>query len=95
MVFFHPPHNSLRRLGETVYSMDQATPSPASPVSVVPAPAAVVPAPVLVPAPTVIAPDAVSNYDQGVMSLSAAGLVVGGIVVIGLALTVSNALARR
>jgi hypothetical protein len=84
MVVFHPPHNSLRRLGETVYSMDQDTTAPASPIAVVPGPAAVTTS-----VPTV--PD----YDRSLMNLSPAGLVVGGIVVIGLALTVSNALARR
>lgn len=83
MVLFHPPHNSLRDLGRTNYSIGQDV-SPAAPVAVVPAPAAV---PMNVPA----APD----YDRSVVNLSPAGLVVGGIVLIGLALTVSTALSKR
>lgn len=85
-VVFNPPYNSLRRLGQTDFSSAPA-PAPATPVAVVPAPAAVAPAPASAPGGI--------NYDKGVVSLSPAGLIVGGVVAVGLALAVANAFSKR
>jgi hypothetical protein len=82
-VVFNPPYNSLSRLGQTDFS-SAPVPAPAVPVAVVPAPAAVAPAPA-----------SGINYDKGVVSLSPAGLIVGGVVVVGLALTVASAFSKR
>ncbi len=76
MVVFHPPYNSLRRLGQEAV--------------VVPAP---VSAPVVVTAP---APDIIqTNYDKPLVTLSPAGIVIGGLVLIGLAFSLSHSLASR
>lgn len=82
-VVFHPPYNSLSRLGQTDFSSAPVA-APAAPVAVVPAPAAVP----MVPASGI-------NYDRGVVSLSPAGLIVGGVVAVGLALAVANAFSKR
>lgn len=92
MIVFNPPYNSLRQLGQAASAPSPASP-PASPVTVVPGPAAVVPVPVA-PAPVVVAPSGI-NYDQGIVSLSPAGLIVGGIVVVGLSLTLASAFSKR
>ncbi len=77
MVVFHPPHNSLRRLGQD---------------TVVVAPPVVAPAPVPVLVP---ASDVLPNYDKPLVTLSPAGIVIGGLVLVVIAFSLSNAIASR
>ncbi len=79
MVVFHPPYNSLRRLGQ-----DAAV--------VVPAP---VSAPVVVTAPAPSPLIDTTTYDKPLVTLSPAGVVIGGLVLVGLAFSLSHAIASR
>lgn len=80
MVTFHPPHNSLRHLGQA-----DAVPVGAPLVSTRSLDPVLAPAPVVVTGP---------DYDAAV-PVSMAGLVVGGVVLLGLGLSVLSALKRR
>ena len=76
MVVFHPPYNSLRRLGQDAS---------------VPAPAAVAPA----ATPAAIDASTQPNYDKPLVTLSPAGIVIGGLVLVGIAFSLSQAIANR
>ncbi len=80
MLVFNPPYNSLRRMGQA----DVTVPVLA------PAPVVVAPTPIVAPAPMVIS----APYDTG-MNVSAAGILVGSVVLIALAFSVAGAFSRR
>lgn len=86
MLVFNPPYNSLRRMGQA----DVVVPASMSPVLTPAQPVVVSPTPVVASAPVVVS----APYDTGV-NLSAAGVVVGSVVLIALGLSVASAFARR
>lgn len=76
MVVFHPPYNSLRRLGQDATTV-------------------VVPPSVPAPAPVVVTAPVTPTYDNPLVTLSPAGIVIGGLVLVGLAFSLSHAIASR
>jgi hypothetical protein len=83
MLVFNSPYSFRKQLGQDVV---------AAPAPVVVAPAPVVVSPVVPVAPAVpVAP----NYDKSLVTLTPAGMLVGGVVLLGIAFSLAGAFAKR
>ncbi len=85
MLTFNPPYSFRKQLGQDA----------AGPVLVAPAPAPVVVAPAVPPVVVTPAVPAAPNYDRSLVTLTPAGVLVGGVVLLGIAFSLAGAFAKR
>jgi len=88
MLTFNPPYSFRRQLGQDASTASQqAAAASSAAAATVPTSAPAAPAPASAPA--------TPNYDQGLITLTPAGALVGGVVLLGIAFSLAGAFAKR